>query len=48
MCTKYWSKSLKGRDQLEDLGVCRWEDYIRMDLRGIGWERYRLEASGSG
>jgi hypothetical protein len=34
MYTKFWSKNLKGRDNIEDLG----KDYvnIRLDLRQIG------------
>jgi hypothetical protein len=32
MYTKFWSETLKGRDQYEDLGM----DNIRMDLREIG------------
>jgi hypothetical protein len=26
----------------------RWEDEIRMDLREIGWEEYRVDPVGSG
>jgi hypothetical protein len=29
-------ENLKGRDHSED--IRRWEDNIRMDVRGIGWE----------
>jgi hypothetical protein len=40
-------ENLKGRDHT-GRPRRRWEDYIRMDLREIGWEGVVLDASGSG
>jgi uncharacterized protein YjcR len=34
--TRFWTKNLKARDYVEDLGVDG--NNIRIDLREIGWE----------
>jgi hypothetical protein len=37
MYTNFWSENLKGRDQLEDIGIDG-ENNIRMDRREIEWK----------
>jgi hypothetical protein len=37
MCTKPWSKNLKGRSNLEDMELDG-KGTIKMDLKEIGWE----------
>jgi hypothetical protein len=37
MFTKFWTKNLKGRHYLEDLGADGGVN-IRMDLRKVGWK----------
>jgi hypothetical protein len=38
MCAKFWSESLKGRDHMEDIGVHRWQNNIKVDLREKGFK----------
>jgi hypothetical protein len=45
MYTKFWLEKPEGKRQLGRPGR-RWEDNIRMDLKGIDWEG--VDASGSG
>jgi hypothetical protein len=40
--------NLNGRDHLEEVGVCSWEDSIKMKFREIRWEGVELDSPGSG